>query len=47
VPSREVYNIIKPAAAGHSGNPADYRDFVLPAPPSSWAGGASARAAAR
>ena len=47
VTSREVYNIVKAAAAGRSGNPADYRDFVLAAPPSSWAGGVSARAAAR
>ena len=28
---REMYNIIKAAEAGKSGNPNDYRDFVLPA----------------
>ena len=39
VSSREVYNIIKAAEAGKCGNPGDYRDFVLPPPPSSWAGG--------
>ena len=47
VSSREVYNIIKAAEAGHGGNPHDYRDFVLKAPPSSWAGGAQARGQAR
>jgi hypothetical protein len=39
VTSREVYNIIKAAESGRSGNPNDYRDFVLPPPRSSWAGG--------
>jgi hypothetical protein len=39
VTSREVYNIIKAAESGRSGNPHDYRDFVLPPPRSSWAGG--------
>ena len=31
--AREVYNIIKAAEAGKSGNPNDYRDFELPPPP--------------
>lgn len=38
VSAREVYNIIKAAEAGKTGNPADYRDFELPPPRSSWAG---------
>jgi hypothetical protein len=38
VSSREVYNIIKAAEAGHAGNPSDFRDFELPPPRSSWAG---------
>lgn len=33
VTAREVYNIIKAAEAGKSGNPNDWRDFVLPPPP--------------
>jgi hypothetical protein len=33
VTAREMYNIIKAAEAGKSGNPADYRDFHLPPPP--------------
>ena len=41
VTSREVYNIIKAAEAGHTGNPADYRDFVLAPPRSSWVGGSA------
>jgi hypothetical protein len=32
VTAREAYNIVKAAEAGHSGNPYDYRDFVI-APP--------------
>ncbi len=32
VTAREMYNIIKAAEAGERGNPADYRDFVLPPP---------------
>jgi hypothetical protein len=44
VTAREVYNIIRAAESGRSGNPHDYRDFELPAPRSSWAG---ARAGAR
>jgi hypothetical protein len=28
-----MYNIIKAAEAGKTGNPADYRDFELPRPP--------------
>ena len=38
VSAREAYNIAKAAEAGREGNPNDYRDFVLPAPRSSWAG---------
>jgi len=38
VSAREVYNIVKAAEAGLEGNPAQYRDHVLPAPRSSWAG---------
>ncbi len=29
VSARELYNIVKAAEAGHSGNPNDYRDFLL------------------
>jgi hypothetical protein len=32
VSAREMYNIIKAAEAGKSGNPNAYRDFLLPAP---------------
>src|SRR5690606_26945125 len=32
VSSREVYNIIKAAEAGRSGNPHEFRDFELPPP---------------
>lgn len=32
VSAREMYNIIKAAEAGRSGNPNDYRDFVVPRP---------------
>jgi hypothetical protein len=32
VTAREMYNIIKAAEAGRSGNPGEYRDFVIPAP---------------
>jgi hypothetical protein len=32
VSAREMYNIIKAAEAGETGNPNDYRDYVLPAP---------------
>lgn len=32
VTAREMYNIVKAAEAGRSGNPNDYRDFVLPRP---------------
>ena len=38
VSAREAYNIAKAAEAGLEGNPHDYRDYVLPAPRSSWAG---------
>lgn len=41
VNAREVYNIVKAAEAGMTGNPADYRDFVLPPPAASWAGARS------
>jgi hypothetical protein len=33
VNSREVFNIIKAAEAGLTGNPHQYRDHVLPKPP--------------
>ena len=33
VSAREMYNIAKAAEANKSGNPNDYRDFVLPKPP--------------
>ena len=39
VSSREMYNIVKAAEAGMTGNPHLYRDFELPPPPSSWVGG--------
>lgn len=39
VNAREVYNIVKAAEAGMTGDPAVYRDFVLPPPAASWAGG--------
>lgn len=42
VTARETYNIIKAAEAGLTGNPGAYRDYELPAPPASWAGGRSA-----
>ena len=32
VSAREMYNIAKAAEAGHSGNPNDFRDFILPQP---------------
>ena len=32
VTAREVYNIIKAAEAGMTGNPHDYRDYELPPP---------------
>ncbi|ANB17161.1 hypothetical protein [Dokdonella koreensis] len=46
VTAREVYNIVKAAEAGRSGNPDDYRDFVLPPPRASWAGRRARGAAA-
>ncbi len=46
VSSREMFNSIKAAEAGHGGNPNAYRDFILPAPPASWAGSRQAQAAA-
>ena len=33
VTAREAYNIAKAAEGGMSGNPADYRDFIIPRPP--------------
>ena len=33
VTAREMYNLIKAAEAGHSGDPNQYRDFLLPPPP--------------
>ena len=32
VTAREAYNIAKAAEAGKSGNPNDYRDFIIPPP---------------
>ncbi|MFK7829098.1 MAG: hypothetical protein AB8B57_04890 [Congregibacter sp.] len=32
VSAREMHNILKAAEAGHTGNPNEYRDFVLPRP---------------
>jgi hypothetical protein len=32
VTAREAFNIVKAAEAGHSGDPDDFRDFVLPPP---------------
>ncbi len=46
VSARESYNIVKAAEAGLRGNPGDYRDYALPAPRASWAGGKAAQAAA-
>lgn len=43
VTAREMYNIIKAAEAGKSGNPADYRDFHLPPPRSSRLGARAGR----
>ncbi len=39
VTAREMYNIAKAAEAGLAGNPHQYRDYRLPAPPSSFVGG--------
>jgi hypothetical protein len=44
VTAREVYNIVKAAEAGESGNPNLYRDYHLPPPRASWAGAPRARA---
>lgn len=44
VSAREMYNIVKAAEAGLEGDPNQYRDYELPAPRSSWAGGRGARA---
>ncbi len=46
VSSREMVNIIKAAEDGKSGNPNDYRDYVLQPPRSSRAGSVSATASA-
>lgn len=42
VTAREAYNIIKAAEAGLPGDPGGYRDYALPPPRSSWAGGRAA-----
>lgn len=44
VTARELFNIVKAAEAGRDGDPGQYRDFVLPAPRASWAGGRTCRA---
>lgn len=44
VTARELFNIVKAAEAGLEGDPGQYRDFVLPAPRSSWVGGRTRRA---
>ena len=44
VTARELFNIVKAAEAGLEGDPGQYRDFVLPAPRSSWMGGRTHRA---
>lgn len=44
VTARECYNIIKAAEAGEQGDPGQYRDYLLPPPRASWAGGRKARA---
>jgi hypothetical protein len=38
VTAREMFNIAMAAMEGRSGNPNDYRDFVLPPPPASQSG---------
>jgi hypothetical protein len=45
VTARETYNIIKAAEAGEQGDPGQYRDYLLPAPRSSWVGGRRMRTA--
>lgn len=44
VTAREAYNIVKAAEAGEEGDPGQYRDYLLPAPRASWAGGRRAAA---
>ena len=46
VSAREMYNIVKAGEAGLEGNPDQFRDYLLPAPPSSWVGGRAGRTAA-
>lgn len=41
VNSREVFNIVKAAEAGHGGDPNDWRDFILPPPPNRTAAAAT------
>lgn len=45
VSAREMYNIAKAAEAGLDGDPNQFRDYLLPAPPSSWAGARAMRPA--
>jgi hypothetical protein len=33
VTAREIFNIAKSSMEGKRGNPAEYRDYVLPPPP--------------
>ena len=39
VSARECWNIIKAAEAGEQGDPGRFRDYILPPPAASWAGG--------
>ena len=32
VSAREMYNIVRAAEAGKTGNPNEYRDFIIPCP---------------
>ncbi len=43
VSAREMYNIVKAAEAGESGNPGEYRDYLLPRPANLLADTASAQ----
>jgi len=50
LPFREAHHItgriVKAAEAGETGDPGQYRDYLLPPPRASWAGGRAARARA-